>query len=121
MPANLMFVPTTCPECHKSTDISVDIAGYRAWKCGQLIQHALPSLPAPQREQLITGICPSCWDIIFKDDSEEPREAEGQYAGFSEPEWKLYADDIFHFEPPPIPTANWDDESWMAYIFGPRA
>ena len=71
MPANLMFVPTTCPECHKSTEISVPIDGFTAWKQGQLIQHALPEIPAAQREQLITGICPPCWDKIFSDVDDE--------------------------------------------------
>lgn len=45
---------------------------------------------------------------------------EGYYDGFSEREWRDYADDKWSVLPPPVPTWLWDHKDWMAYIYGPR-
>lgn len=37
----------------------------KAWCNGKLIQEALPQLPAEDREFLISGLCPKCWDKLF--------------------------------------------------------
>ena len=46
--------------------------------------------------------------------------SEGSYDGFSEGEWKDYADDKWSVRPPPGPTCLWDHRAWMSYIYGPR-
>ena len=58
-------VSTTCPICGEHEHVIVPLDGYLAWNKGALIQDALPTLSADEREQLMTGICPSCWDTSF--------------------------------------------------------
>jgi hypothetical protein len=36
-----------------------------AWQSGQLIQHAMPNVPAELREFLISGITPEEWKEMF--------------------------------------------------------
>ena len=55
-----------CPFCGEIFHITVPTEGYVLWKYeGVLIQEALPMLTANEREQLISGICPKCWDGLF--------------------------------------------------------
>ena len=41
--------------------------GFHNWQGRALIQNALPELTADERELLISGTCPSCWDRMFGD------------------------------------------------------
>lgn len=41
----------------------------RRWHRGAYLQDVRPDLTAEQREQLISGTCPSCWDQFMGDDS----------------------------------------------------
>ena len=68
---DLKVVDTECPHCHKQAALTVDVEGYNRWKRGELIQVALPALTADQREALITGVCPTCWDKMFPPDEED--------------------------------------------------
>lgn len=36
-----------------------------AWKNGQMIQDAMPNIPAEEREFIITGITPEFWQATF--------------------------------------------------------
>jgi len=69
-------VKRTCPECETVHFITVDKEGYARWKAGELLQNALPALSADDRETLLTGICPPCWDGAFELEEEEPLEGE---------------------------------------------
>jgi len=66
----------TCPLCGKEWNVSVSASEYAEWKSGRLIQDAMPSVPAEQREMLITGICPECWDKYMKPLDDEDDETE---------------------------------------------
>ena len=44
---------------------------YLDWSDGELAQVAFPYLSADEREMLITGICPTCWDKMFDDGEED--------------------------------------------------
>jgi hypothetical protein len=44
--------------------------GYKRWQSGALIQYAIPSLPAAQREIILTGIGPEEWKEIEQADEE---------------------------------------------------
>lgn len=66
-----MLVKTTCPICHCDTYIMVDAEEYARWQAGELIQVAMPGLDADEREMLISGICPVCWDDMFGDEDED--------------------------------------------------
>jgi hypothetical protein len=71
MLAMTSVVPVPCRSCEEVTDLSVNVEGFIAWRGGELIQNALPELDADQRELLISGICPKCWEQMFPSDEEE--------------------------------------------------
>lgn len=64
-------VSCTCPFCGKDTELIVPARGYRRWQEGELIQNALSTLSAGERETLISGLCESCQDSIFGGDDDE--------------------------------------------------
>ncbi len=63
-------VAVPCRLCDQETDLTVNVEGFLAWQNGELIQNALPELDADQRELLISGTCPTCWDEMFPSDEE---------------------------------------------------
>jgi len=63
-------VAVPCRLCDQETDLTVNVEGFLAWQNGELIQNALPELDADQRELLISGTCPTCWDKMFPSDEE---------------------------------------------------
>lgn len=55
-----------CPVCKEQSYVNVRVSGYDAWKYGgQFIQRALPELSDDDRELLLTGTHPQCWDKLF--------------------------------------------------------
>lgn len=60
----------TCRICHQDFTVPCTDTQYKAWKSGELIQRAMPNLPADERELLISGICGSCFDRMLGDDDE---------------------------------------------------
>ena len=60
-----LTVVTRCPFCGKGNFIEVNDADYDDWQDGELAQVAFPYLSADEREMLISGICPTCWDRMF--------------------------------------------------------
>ena len=62
-----MDVVRNCICCNKQHVIRVNQEGYKAWRRGELIQNALPNVSPEDREMLISGICPVCWDKMFEE------------------------------------------------------
>jgi hypothetical protein len=58
-------VSVPCPFCQNSAELDVPFEGYKAWQSGELAQNAFPDLSADEREMLISGTCPTCWDEQF--------------------------------------------------------
>lgn len=58
------------PNCGKTFTLAVTEAEYKNWKDGMLIQDAMPSLGKNDRELLISGTCPECWNAMMADHSE---------------------------------------------------
>jgi hypothetical protein len=66
-----------CIVCKKRATMEVSEEGLYRWqKLGQLVQDAFPRMSDGEREQLITGTHPECWEVLFPDEPEE-EEAEG--------------------------------------------
>ena len=65
-----MKIQKECPHCHKIQVVHVDDNQYNDWLAGKNIQRAFPNLSADQREILMSGICPECWEEIFGEDDE---------------------------------------------------
>lgn len=55
----------TCPFCGKEHFVYVVEEDYENWSNGELAQNAFPYLSATEREQLISGLCPTCQREIF--------------------------------------------------------
>ena len=58
-------VTNLCTMCNHHATVVVDIVGYARWRQGELIQIALPETSPEEREILITGTHPECWDELF--------------------------------------------------------
>lgn len=66
----LLYVdPPPCFVHKVSHRMVVPLEGYYHWQGGELIQSALPDLPADRREQLMSGICPNGWDTLWGDEA----------------------------------------------------
>ena len=61
-------IVTKCPFCGRVNEVEVNEADYLDWDDGVLVQVAFPYLSADEREMLISGICPTCWDEMFGGD-----------------------------------------------------
>ena len=68
-----MFITLTtyCPFCGEANYVLVREEDYIAWQNGELAQRAFPYLSADEREMLISGICPTCWDSMFGGSDDE--------------------------------------------------
>ena len=60
-----VMIETACPFCGAAHMIEVNLTDYWDWKDGKLAQDAFPYLTPDEREMLISGICPKCWDSMF--------------------------------------------------------
>lgn len=56
-----------CPICGKRFKIRVKWEDFQRWKQGELIQICFPDLKPEERELLISGVCPDCWNDTFED------------------------------------------------------
>lgn len=61
----MITLTCACPFCGGSHEVLVYEADYYNWINGQLAQEAFPYLSAEEREMLISGICPDCWNWMF--------------------------------------------------------
>ena len=64
-------VVTACPFCGRGNEVEVNEDDYDDWQDGKLVQDAFPYLSANEREMLISGICPKCWDNMLPPDPDE--------------------------------------------------
>jgi len=54
-----------CPWCAKEATVDVPDEGWSRFMAGTHVQDAFPDLSDDERELLLTGFCPSCWDEVF--------------------------------------------------------
>lgn len=61
-----------CPMCKEEHAVAMRFDEWRGgrsmWERGAYIQDAFPRLSPEDREILISGTCPKCWDKIFGGD-----------------------------------------------------
>ena len=62
---DMVLIEKTCPFCGEAWRCTFPTNGYNKWMGGELIQRAMPTVPAHSREFLISGICPDCQKDIF--------------------------------------------------------
>lgn len=66
-----------CMVCQRTSQLVVPAEGLRAWREGELIQTALPGLTPDEREMLINGTHPDCFDSLFGDDEDDEERLRG--------------------------------------------
>ena len=66
----MITLTTTCPFCGQTHEVLVYEDDFFAWRGGKCAQDAFPYLSADDREMLISGICPKCWDSMFDEEEE---------------------------------------------------
>ena len=89
----MMKIKTVCPICGKVNYVEVPAEGFCKWQEeGMPIQFAMPELSANEREMLKTGICPTCWDKMWSEDTEEDEDED-----FDEEDLCGDLEDIFDF------------------------
>jgi hypothetical protein len=54
-----------CFGCGCEGSVVVGYEDYVRWMNGELIQRCFPELPEGEREQLISGLHPVCWDRVM--------------------------------------------------------
>ena len=59
-----------CMVCDKYEVWSLDREAVTRWQEGENIQSAFPDMKAEDREVLITGTHPACWDKLFPGEGE---------------------------------------------------
>jgi hypothetical protein len=69
---NIVEVVTNpCVVCKESSLVPVVEADYLRWQVeGMLVQQAFPEMPVDQRELLVTGTHPKCWDAMWAEGDE---------------------------------------------------
>lgn len=63
-------VITRCPFCGRGNEVEVNEEDYWDWQDGTLAQDAFPYLTSEEREMLISGICPDCWNSMWGSDED---------------------------------------------------
>lgn len=66
--ADKVIVIKTCPFCHKERSVTFPADAYEKYEKGGKVQDCFPNHSADDREFLISGICPTCWDRMFGSD-----------------------------------------------------
>ena len=54
-----------CIHCNETSTLTVDADGYQQRRRGAIVQDALPDMDSDNRELLISGTHPACWDAMF--------------------------------------------------------
>lgn len=60
-----------CMRCGQPSLMDVKTTSLKKWQQGMFIQDAFPELSAPERENILTGTHPGCWDEMFPNNEEE--------------------------------------------------
>jgi hypothetical protein len=61
-------ITNACPICGHRSKVQVELDNYIKWLGGVLAQVAFPDYTDSERELLVTGTHPSCWDILFSEE-----------------------------------------------------
>ena len=63
------YTTPPCIMCGEPSTLELDPAKVARWQGGEFIQNVWPEMPPPQRELLITGTHPACWDALFAEEA----------------------------------------------------
>lgn len=71
--SRIRFQPHDCVVCGRIHEpVILDAEKYYRWKEDrECVQDVFPEMTKEQREILISGTCPECWDVLFPEEDEE--------------------------------------------------
>ena len=61
----ILYETKACISCGEKSNIQLDEDKFQAWRQGEYVQNVWPEKSADDRELLITGTHPKCWDEMF--------------------------------------------------------
>lgn len=75
-----MFVIRVCRICNKLEEREIDINSIQLydWMSGTLLQVAAPHLTDDEREFMISGTHPECWDKVFPEEDQSVPDWDGE-------------------------------------------
>ena len=62
----VLYETRKCILCNEASFIMLDDTKCLRWQGGERVQVVWPEMPPDERELLITGTHPQCWDEMFK-------------------------------------------------------
>jgi hypothetical protein len=71
MATTTIFLAPRCPVCRKRSEVEMDIADLLDWTGGKMIQDVFPEMSKEDREVLISGTHPKCFNELFPPEEEE--------------------------------------------------
>lgn len=88
-----MKIKTTCPICKKVHYVEVNAVHFGLWVDENVpIQVAMPELSPEDREMLLSGICPECWDKMWSEEEDEDPECDCEWVEEDDFEEELFTD-----------------------------
>lgn len=66
----MKIVITVCPRCGDEKEFLFTKEEFARFQTGEHVQNLFPAMSVDDRERLISGTCPTCWDIMFKDEED---------------------------------------------------
>jgi len=71
MSETIVIKTKPCTVCNEYEVWSLDREAVTRWQEGENIQSAFPDMKAEDREILISGTHPACWNELFGEESDE--------------------------------------------------
>lgn len=66
----ITFTTPPCQVCGDTSEMELDAERVREWQEGGHIQTIFPELTANQRELMVSGTHPKCWEELFAEEDE---------------------------------------------------
>jgi len=54
-----------CPVCGLRSEMTIPAGSLARWRAGEYVQDVFPDMHADDRELLVSGTHPACWDSLF--------------------------------------------------------
>ena len=70
MSETIVVKTKTCTVCGEYEVWSLDRKAVESWQAGEYIEIAFPEMSLEDREVLITGTHPACWDKLFPEEED---------------------------------------------------
>lgn len=59
------YLTQACPVCGSPSNFQLDYDDLRKWRGGALIQNVWPDMSLDDRETMVSGTHPDCWNELF--------------------------------------------------------